>query len=104
MVDWTPLVTYDKALNIIARLSSRVIGGVELCILSQISLTEGRNPQYIRFAIRHATMVPPTAQILALIPSFLKTYDHLEFCDIQDCGENDYASTDRIQIYCAYHR
>lgn len=75
MIDWTPLVMFDKALNTIARLSNRVIGGVELCIFSPVFLTEGRNPQYIRFAIRHATLVSPASQILTLLPSFLKTYE-----------------------------
>lgn len=75
VLEWAAHVAYEKALNIVARINSRVFVGLPLCIIVSPPKTNihiGRNPEYLSRAIGYTTAVGMAAMFLKLMPKYLR--------------------------------
>jgi hypothetical protein len=82
-VDWTSICSYQKTINIVARISNRVFVGLPLCTPPFKSSYVGRNKEYLEHAVKHATAVAPVASVLRYVPIVLKPYAPQKFPNIR---------------------
>jgi hypothetical protein len=74
VVDWTPICSFEKTMNIVARISNRMFVGLPLCIASTNFSYVGRNKRYLQHVVQHAATVVKAAIVLRIVPRILKPY------------------------------
>lgn len=68
------MVPYEKSLKIVARVSNRVFVGLPQCTHCRGSTNEGRNEEYLRYAVQNTMEIAKAAFVLNFVPEFLKPY------------------------------
>jgi hypothetical protein len=76
-IEWMPICSFQKTVNIVARISNRVFVGLPLCTFLLFFPYLGRNKDYLHYAVEHATNVVQVGSIIRFLPEILKPYFYL---------------------------